>query len=120
MINLLDNNEDGNPICPKCHSDNVEIYERYLKISIRGSRAPGHLDSQHYLCLDCRTSSFPVDKTLWSEILPDITNIVKNQFLKWIDYSREPKKGDKFKVDSFEIEIKSNPNNTNNNHKNSK
>ena len=53
MINLLDNNEDGNPICPKCHSDNVEIYERYLEISKRNNRHYRGLYEYHHKCMDC-------------------------------------------------------------------
>jgi len=62
MINLLDCNEDGNFICPKCHSDNVEIYKQYLEIS---GKNQGHISlvSQHYVCLDCKNSSFLVDKS---------------------------------------------------------
>ena len=105
MINLLDNNEDGNSICPKCNSDNVEIYEYCLEISIKGSKPSSHLQRLHYLCLDCKYSTFQ-STSLWGEILPDIISNIKEQFLKWIDYGNPPKKGDKFKIDSFEIEIK--------------
>ncbi len=111
MINLLDNNEDGNPICPKCYSDNVDIYEYCLNMIYKRVQGYIGVQSLHWSCLDCRKSSFRVDKTLWSEILPDIIHIIKEQFLKWINYDKEPKKGDKFKVNSFEIEIKSNPKN---------
>lgn len=50
---MLDNNEDGNPICPKCHSDNVEIYKKYLEISIKGNRHYRGLYELEYKCLDC-------------------------------------------------------------------
>ena len=53
MMILLDKNEDGNPICPKCHSDNVETYERHLEISIRGNRHYHGLHENKHKCLDC-------------------------------------------------------------------
>ena len=53
MIKLLDNNEEGNPICPKCHSDNVKRYERYLEIYIKDDRQYRGLYEFKYECLDC-------------------------------------------------------------------
>ena len=53
MINLLDNNEDGNLICPKCHSDNVKIYEIYLETSLKGNRNYRGLYEYNHKCLDC-------------------------------------------------------------------
>jgi len=106
MINVLDNNADGNPICPKCNSDNVDIYEYCLNMIYKNKQHYSGTQSLHYFCLDCKYTSF-TDKSLWIKILPDIIKIVKEKFMKWwTDYSIEHKKGDKFKVDSFEIEIK--------------
>lgn len=57
MMKVLDNNEAGNPICPKYHSDNAEKYERYLEISIKGNHHYRGLYEYNYKCLDCGDTS---------------------------------------------------------------
>lgn len=54
----LEYNEDGNPLCPKCGSDNMRIHEEYQEVSIRGNTNYRGLYGSDYECLDCNNTSF--------------------------------------------------------------
>jgi len=51
-----------------------------------------------------KASSF---EEMWDQIKTDVINVLREKFLNWVNsLLGPPKRGDKFEIDSFKIEIK--------------